>query len=243
MIRTTFRLLLALSFLLATPLLAQDDKGSADETEDEPLPDVIAVGWGGDECGVTAYRVGEDGLLNGIWGVTDEGAVGVELATAINPSDTIDGRYEIDGIDPSGEPYQGTLEITANDEAFILDWKGADEKFGVGVLLDDVLAASWGSELCGVAVYTVLDTGALDGLWSMWDMDFVRTEQLSPAGKPGSLSGNYDVEGISTVGDVYVGTLEIVKQEVVYTFNWDSGGLYSGVGVLLSGANEDSIPE
>ena len=139
--------------------------------------DAVAVGYGGEGCGAVIYRVGGDGTLHGRWALYGTEAVGTERARRTSGSG-LAGTYRIEGTNPDGSPYAGSLLVERDGPAYTLTWEAGGTYVGAGILMDDEFGASYGGEACGVAVYTVRGAD-LDGQWTSHGAGAVGTERAT----------------------------------------------------------------
>ncbi len=127
--------------------------------------DQVAVAYGSAACGVVAYTVGKDGDLDGIW-ATRGSRLGNEYA-----SSTSAGPYQVAGRNPDGSRYSGTLKVFTVGPAYSLEWLIGESRYvGLGIRQGRLLAVAYGSDSCGVAVYTVSAGGTLEGDWTAYDV-------------------------------------------------------------------------
>jgi hypothetical protein len=139
--------------------------------------DFVAVGFGGEACGVVAYAL-DDGALEGVWGLYGQEAAGTERAVRTGGSGRAPaGSYAITGTNADGSAYEGTLSVVPHGAAFHLTWNAGGTSEGIGLRDGDVLAASYGDTTCGVVTYRVGEDGALDGTWTAFGLDGVGTER------------------------------------------------------------------
>lgn len=217
--------------------VAAADKGDGgkSETAAAGISDdaVIAVGWGGTYCGVTAYQIEPDGVLDGIWSLIGQTTVAVEVATPVDVEDNFAGTYRVEGVDLRGDPYTGDLTVTVDNAVLRFDWVTDDNALqGVGVWYDDVIAVGWGGDNCGVVAYQRdPETGLFEGAWTAWAENEIMPEQITPVETDG-LTGSYTVLGLSDTGGTYAGTLDIEQRGAVYYFLWNAGGPYAGVALV-----------
>ncbi len=139
--------------------------------------DAVAAAYGGDGCGVVLYRVGRDGTLDGRWAIYGMEGVGTERARRTSGSG-LAGAYAVEGTNPDGTPYAGTLVVERDGPAYTLTWQAGDTYVGEGILMDDEFGTSYGGEDCGVAVYAV-QGGDLDGQWTGYGAGAVGTERAT----------------------------------------------------------------
>ncbi|WP_407569189.1 hypothetical protein [Deinococcus altitudinis] len=126
----------------------------------------VAVAYGHEKaaaCGVVAYAVSRNGDLDGLW------ATGSSLGSEYAASAT--GPYRVNGRNPDGTRYSGTLGVYTVGPAYSLEWLiGKSRYVGVGIRQDRLLGVAYGADSCGVVVYTVSDTGTLEGDWTAFDV-------------------------------------------------------------------------
>ena len=114
-----------------------------------------------------------------------------EIAPSADPANlpNLIGTYVVNGIDPLGLEYSGHLTITPGDDpgSYHLQWiiiGGIQE--GQGVLKGNQLLVDWqtietsNEASWGTAVFTITETGQLDGIRYVADMDGSGTEQAFP---------------------------------------------------------------
>ena len=100
------------------------------------------------------------------------------------------GTYTVNGTDPTGGEYSGTVVIEATDTAdtFDLEWiiTGALQH-GTGVRTGDGLAVTWtadasgnGGEIHGTGNYTIGGDGRLTGTWQSDRADGTGSEEIVP---------------------------------------------------------------
>lgn len=112
-----------------------------------------------------------------------------DLAVGRDSEDGLSGVYTVNGVDPVGSEYSGTLVIRSTDggDRFDVEWivTGAIQ-VGVGVRDGDRLTVEW-SEVnnatgdgTGTIVYEILPDGRLVGTWRAAGFDEPGTEQVFP---------------------------------------------------------------
>lgn len=134
------------------------------------------------------------------------------------------GRYAIEGTNPNGGAYQGTLEITKPGEYYDVEWVVADTVItGTGLLRQNVFSVSWGGARCVAQYYELQADGSLDGVW-FWISrpDSLGTEYLAPLddGSENLLVGTHEMTGVNPDGDSYEGTAEVSVNGSVYSITW-----------------------
>lgn len=103
--------------------------------------------------------------------------------------DGLAGTYVVNGIDPAGIEYSGTVTISEGDEPgrFIVQWivTGSIQQ-GVGVLEGDRFVVDWSTsssgsgESSGTADYTLGGDGVLRGTRTIDGSDGSGTEEIFP---------------------------------------------------------------
>jgi hypothetical protein len=108
----------------------------------------------------------------------------------VSRGEGLDGTYVVNGIDPVGIEYSGTVIIDESDTgAVTLQWlvTGAILE-GTGRLLGDRLEVEWTTiegprgDAAGTATYTVEDDGRLVGTRTIDGVDGEGTEEIFPQG-------------------------------------------------------------
>ena len=123
----------------------------------------VVVAYGAAACGVVAYKVGKNGDLDGVW-ATRGSSLGSEYASGAGP-------YDVAGRNPDGSRYSGTLKVYTVGPTYSLEWLiGRSRYVGLGLRQDRLLGVTYGSDSCGVAVYTVSEDGRLEGDWTAYDV-------------------------------------------------------------------------
>lgn len=112
-----------------------------------------------------------------------------DLAVGRDNDEDLPGIYTVNGTDPIGTEYSGTIVIKATDRAdrFDVEWivTGAIQ-VGVGVRSGDRLTVEW-TEInsatddgTGPIVYEIMDNGELVGTWRIEGFDEPGSEQVFP---------------------------------------------------------------
>jgi hypothetical protein len=82
-------------------------------------------------------------------------------ATAVVPT----GSYRVQGTNPNGSAYQGTLTIERSGSLYLLRWRiGQDIFQGQGTLNGSTLTVDWGQP--DPVIYQVQHDGTLEGTWA-----------------------------------------------------------------------------
>ena len=108
------------------------------------------------------------------------------VGSAVHAADTgsdICGLFAVEGVNPDGKLYTGTVEITQRGNAYAMTWSIANQTYrGVALRQGDVLSASWqvGGGKAGVVVYRIRNRGTkLAGEWIMPVDNTVHVEVLN----------------------------------------------------------------
>jgi hypothetical protein len=82
------------------------------------------------------------------------------------PAHRLPGRYIIDGTNPNGSRYRGSVTITANGATYNVLWRisNGDTYRGKGRLRGNTLTVDWGQR--HPVIYRVEDDGTLRGTWA-----------------------------------------------------------------------------
>lgn len=132
------------------------------------------VNWGDKDPVI--YTFGDKGALDGEWadGSATETLEPVAVA-APSDVDLAEGTYDVEGHNPDGGDYEGTVEIEKKGNGYQLSWKVGDSSYeGSGQLEGNVLTVDWGSST--PVVYALAEDGSLAGLWAAGK----GTETLTP---------------------------------------------------------------
>lgn len=124
---------------------------------------MLVVNWG-DKTPVI-YTFGDDGALDGEWA---DGSATETLEPVGNAApgdiDLSEGTYKVEGKNPDGAAYEGTVEIEKQGKGYHLTWDvGSSHYEGDGKLAGNLLTVEWGSAT--PVVYALADDGSLAGLW------------------------------------------------------------------------------
>jgi hypothetical protein len=75
------------------------------------------------------------------------------------------GNYRVQGTNPNGSTYQGTLTIERSGPLYLVRWKiGKDTYAGQGTLSGSTLTVDWGQP--DPVIYQVMNDGSLEGTWA-----------------------------------------------------------------------------
>ena len=124
---------------------------------------MLVVNWG--DKHPVIYTFGRKGALDGEWA---DGSATETLEPVANaaPGDVelADGLYKVEGRNPNGSAYHGTVEITKRAQGYRLSWRiGSTSYQGTGTLAGNLLTVDWGSST--PVVYALGADGTLAGLW------------------------------------------------------------------------------
>jgi hypothetical protein len=124
---------------------------------------MLVVNW--NQRHPVIYTFSQDGVLDGEWAdgsATDR----LELFARIDggPAPSPEGRYRVQGRNPDGKPYSGTVVVTRRGDEFHFAWTTGSTSFrGRGTREGNVLTVYWGGAM--PIVYAVNQDGSLSGLW------------------------------------------------------------------------------
>ena len=124
---------------------------------------MLVVNWG-DKDPVN-YTFGDGGVLDGVWANGSATETLVPIATSASEPRTLRlGKYKVEGRNPNGTRYAGTVTITKHGKVYQLSWAiGSTSYKGSGTLKDNLLIVNWGSPT--PVIYALTDNGSLSGLW------------------------------------------------------------------------------
>ncbi|MCB1139597.1 MAG: fibronectin-binding protein [Leptospiraceae bacterium] len=76
------------------------------------------------------------------------------------------GTYSLEGTNPDGSPYRGTVTIKQEEESYSVEWNIAGQKTtGSGQLDGETLTVDWGQQ--SPMIYQIQEEGArLHGTWA-----------------------------------------------------------------------------
>jgi hypothetical protein len=135
----------------------------------------FAEGDNGRGCGVVLYRIGSDGSLDGKAGYWGTNTGETEKATRTSGTD-LDGKYSVEGKNPDGKPYKGTLGVTKSGAGYEFQWQTGGSLSGFGIRQGDAVAVGVGGQKCGFVGYEIKSDGTLDGKWGGYGSRSVGTE-------------------------------------------------------------------
>ncbi len=123
---------------------------------------MLVVNWGAKSPVI--YNVASNGLF-GEWADGSAAEKLVPFARAASSSvRSPEGSYSVDGRNPNGSRYRGTVNITRIADHYRFDWKvGTQSYHGDGTMDGNVLVVNWGSAT--PVIYAIAENGTLNGLW------------------------------------------------------------------------------
>jgi hypothetical protein len=126
---------------------------------------MLVINWG-DKTPVV-YSFGDDGALDGEWADGSASETLTQVGAAASADGDVDppeGEYRVEGRNPEGKDYEGTVTIAADGDGYRLSWKVGDSAYeGTGSFADNLLTVDWGGTT--PIVYALADDGSLTGLW------------------------------------------------------------------------------
>jgi hypothetical protein len=141
---------------------------------------VVAVaftgGADGKGCGVVSYQILSDGTLDGLWGYWGVNERGSEKAERTGGSG-IAGDYNLNGKNPNGSAYKGTLSITPKGGGYAFAW--SNNSSGFGVKQGNSLSVGIGGSRCAFVAYEIKPDGMLEGVWGGYGSDRTGTEKAT----------------------------------------------------------------
>ena len=122
---------------------------------------MMVVDW--NSSSPVVYSFG-DGVLDGEW-ADGSATEKLELFGAADPAGVpANGTYKVDGKNPDGSRYKGTLRIEGDGTRYDFAWKiGSSSYKGRGVLSNGIMTVNWGDTQ--PVIYAVRKDGSLAGLW------------------------------------------------------------------------------
>jgi hypothetical protein len=143
------------------------------------LPEFLAVGWGVEDHHVFVYEISGSRLIGRWASAKSNGKLGEEV---LEGPAGLNGNHQIvEGIDPSGAAYDGTVSIAANGAVYRLQRRtsAGNAQGGVGIKKGNRLIVGAGpGGGAGVMVYTIQETG-LSGQWAQPASNMLGTEYLT----------------------------------------------------------------
>jgi hypothetical protein len=100
------------------------------------------------------------------------------------------GTYKMEGANPDGRAYAGTVTIEQNGLNYKLHWTlgdaGQQQQYGQGILQDGILSVSYldvSGQDYGVASFKVVSDTRLEGKWASFESGEQGTENLEFSSK------------------------------------------------------------
>jgi len=136
---------------------------------------MLVVNWGASKPVV--YSFAAPGRLDGEWadGSATE-TMKLFAAAASDNAGSPGGRYRVDGRNPDGSRYRGTLAMSRQSNRYSLDWQVDSSTYkGTGTLDGNLLTVDWGGNT--PLVYALAADGTLKGLWEAGDGEEILTPE------------------------------------------------------------------
>ena len=109
-------------------------------------------------------------------------ALALSMAVGSASAQTVGGSYNVQGTNPNGSTYGGTVQITPTGSSCRITWQtGSTSSSGICMLANKAFAASYilqGQQ--GLVVYELKSDGSLRGWWTIAGQEGVGTENLYP---------------------------------------------------------------
>jgi hypothetical protein len=106
----------------------------------------------------------------------------LSVAAGAASAQSVGGSYNVQGTNPNGSTYGGTVQITPSGSSCRITWQtGQSSSSGICMLANKAFAASYilqGKQ--GLVVYELQSNGSLKGWWTIADQAGVGTENLFP---------------------------------------------------------------
>lgn len=77
---------------------------------------------------------------------------------------SLSGKYTVNGRNPNGSAYNGTVQIIDNNGAVAMSWQVGNTYSGVGKIEGRVLTVDWGAD--APVIYVINADGTLYGTWA-----------------------------------------------------------------------------
>lgn len=162
-------------------------------------------------------------FVHGIWPMRAVPILLLTLCPALSAA-TLGGDYKIEGRNPDGSRYTGTLSVAPVGRAWRLIWDASTKTGGIGLLLDSTLVVAIGQQDCAVAGF-VKNRGGMNGLWALPGVGALGTERAqAKADVPQGLAGDYEVFGTRPDATVYRGALTLESKTDHWIARWRIDG-------------------
>jgi uncharacterized caspase-like protein len=136
---------------------------------------MLVVQWGATHPVV--YTFSDDGILDGEWAdgsATDK--LTAFAAASPGPVPPPQGRYRVEGRNPDGSQYSGSLAISRQGGGYLFNWNVGNSSYrGSGRQDGNIITVNWGSAT--PIVYALAADGSLRGLWSAGKGEEVATPE------------------------------------------------------------------
>lgn len=86
------------------------------------------------------------------------------LAGLAAQAGSLTGNYNVNGRNPNGSAYKGTVQIVDNNGAIAMSWQVGNTYSGVGTVQGRVLTVNWGAD--APVIYVINADGTLYGTWA-----------------------------------------------------------------------------
>lgn len=156
------------------------------------------------------------------------------LAVSSAGAADLTGQYTVDGRNPNGERYTGTLTLRPLGQGWSAEWRTPDTSRGIGLSDGRTLVLAYGGDDCGVVAWDATRPGRLGGQWTL-DGQIGREQASIEAPGGDRLDGRYGVSGESPDGEFYKGSLQVRRDVGGYALRWDIDTVYTGTGIEADG--------
>ncbi len=135
---------------------------------------MMVVDWNSQKPVV--YTFEQDGVLDGEWADGSATDVLTPFGVADKQGVPVNGRYSVNGRNPDGSKYRGTLDVDGDGSNYRLKWKlGGTAYEGEGKLVNGLMVIDWGGK--EPIIYAVRADGTLAGLWESGKASEIATLQ------------------------------------------------------------------
>ena len=138
---------------------------------------LFAGSGSGDTYGITVYKIGNDGTLDGKWTTPpNQGVIDSERAVNGIPGQ-LEGSYQIGGTSLKSGNYQGELNIRQSNDIYRLFWSVGTQYQGIGLRVDDWLVTTWGIGNVYILYYEI-EARQANGRWAASSQSVIGKEKL-----------------------------------------------------------------
>lgn len=128
---------------------------------------------------------------------------------------TVGGLYNVEGTNPDGTTYTGTMDISGQGSVADVYWifGGGAEVAGTAIWVQDSLIVAYPAENCILSIYLVSEDGnALEGYWVAPDTYEILTETATVT-EWDEASGvlSFDIAGSNPDGSTYTGAMALTR--------------------------------